>query len=166
MFGKENPVRKAAVWFVTWKYFEMFIILSIVLNSFTLAFYDYSDREALTMRNKALAQIGIFFSSVFTVECLLKVIAMGFVVHPKAYLRDGWNIIDFFVVIIGLLEFLPGSVSLKALRTIRVVRPLRSINAIPSMKRIVTTLIYSLPNFANVAAFLLFFMVLYATMGL
>jgi len=64
------------------------------------------------------------------------------------------------------MELIPGSVSLKALRTIRVIRPLRSINAIPSMRRVVTTLINSLPNFANVAAFMLFFLVLFASMGL
>lgn len=60
---------------------------------------------------------------------------MGFIVHNRSYLRDGWNVIDFFVVITGLMEFYGGSVNLKALRTLRVLRPLRSINAVPSMKK-------------------------------
>lgn len=92
---------------------------------------------------------------------------MGFVLHPQAYLRDGWNVIDFFVVITGLLELLPNSsVNLKALRTLRVIRPLRTIHAIPSMRKLVSALILSIPNFANVSVFLLFVFVLFSILGL
>lgn len=38
---------------------------------------------------------------VFTIECVLKIIAHGFVMHSGAYLRNGWNILDFIIVVIG-----------------------------------------------------------------
>ena len=38
---------------------------------------------------------------IFAGEALLKIIAMGFVLHPGAYLRNGWNILDFSIVLIG-----------------------------------------------------------------
>lgn len=34
-------------------------------------------------------------------EAVLKIIAYGFLLHPGAYLRNGWNILDFIIVIIG-----------------------------------------------------------------
>jgi hypothetical protein len=73
----------------------------IILNSISLAIYDYSDRNSLTTRNSVLDIVGNVFTVIFTLECILKVIGMGFIVHKKAYIRDGWNFIDFFVVLTG-----------------------------------------------------------------
>ena len=41
------------------------------------------------------------FLVIFTLECFLKIIAYGFLLHPGAYLRNAWNILDFIIVIIG-----------------------------------------------------------------
>jgi len=163
----ENTLRWAMIWLSEWKFFEWFVILCILGNSLCLALYDYSDRDSLTERNQILDLIGFVFTIIFTLEALIKIIAMGFILHPQAYLRDGWNVIDFFVVTTGLLEILPNSsVNLKALRTLRVLRPLRSINAIPSMRKLVSALLMSIPNFANVSVFLIFIFVLFSILGL
>ena len=45
--------------------------------------------------------VELVFIVVFTLECVLKIIAYGFLFHPGAYLRNGWNILDFFIVVIG-----------------------------------------------------------------
>jgi hypothetical protein len=64
--------------------------------------------------------------------------------------------------------FLSGNkrINLKALRNLRVLRPLKSINAIPSMRRLVGTLINSMPELANVAIFLSFIFTLFGILGL
>jgi voltage-dependent calcium channel L type alpha-1D len=41
------------------------------------------------------------FTGIFTMEFVLKTIALGFILHKKAYLRSGWNLIDFTVVMSG-----------------------------------------------------------------
>lgn len=41
------------------------------------------------------------FLVIFTVECIMKIIAYGFVAHPGAYLRNGWNFLDFTIVLMG-----------------------------------------------------------------
>ena len=41
------------------------------------------------------------FLAVFTLEAVLKIIAYGFLFHPGAYLRNGWNILDFVIVVVG-----------------------------------------------------------------
>jgi hypothetical protein len=106
----------------------------IFLNSLFLAIYDYSDREERYSRNRFIVKAGFIFTIIFTIECVLKISAMGFIIHHKAYLRDGWNWIDFIVVITGLIEKIPGVPTFRGLRTLRILRPLRSINSIPSMK--------------------------------
>ena len=49
---------------------------------------------------------------------------------------------------------------------LRVLRPLRSINAIPSMRRLVSTLIQSLPELGNATIFLAFIIILFGILGL
>ena len=44
---------------------------------------------------------GTVFTIIFAVESGLKILAYGFIIHRKAYLRLGWNILDFGVVISG-----------------------------------------------------------------
>jgi hypothetical protein len=46
-------------------------------------------------------EIEYFFMTIFTSECVLKIIAYGLVLHPGAYLRSVWNALDFFIVIVG-----------------------------------------------------------------
>ena len=93
------------------------------------------------------------FTYIYTAEALLKIIAFGFIVHKMSYLRDPWNILDFIVVIVGLISLIPTVPNLKSMRNMRLLRPLRSINAVPSMKRLVHTLLKSLPNMGYLAAF-------------
>ena len=90
---------------------------------------------------------------------------MGFYQHKNAYLRDGWNWIDFIVVIVGIIEVIPGIPNLRALRTLRVLRPLKSIKAIPSMRLLILSLLRSLPALANVVLFLLFMFIMFGILG-
>jgi hypothetical protein len=38
---------------------------------------------------------------IFTTECIMRIIALGFIMHPSSYLRNSWNILDFTIVMIG-----------------------------------------------------------------
>jgi hypothetical protein len=41
------------------------------------------------------------FLVIFTLECIMKIVAYGFVAHQNAYLRNTWNFLDFTIVFIG-----------------------------------------------------------------
>lgn len=41
------------------------------------------------------------FLVIFTLECVMKILAYGFIAHAGAYLRNGWNLLDFTIVVIG-----------------------------------------------------------------
>jgi len=70
-------------------------------------------------------------------------------------------------VCIGIIEFIPviPAANLKALRTLRVLRPLRSINAFPSMRRLIGSLLAALPSLGNAVVFMFFILLLFAILG-
>lgn len=41
------------------------------------------------------------FLTVFSLEAAVKIIAYGFLFHQDAYLRSGWNAMDFIIVFLG-----------------------------------------------------------------
>lgn len=131
-----------------------------------MAMNDYSDPSNTSPMDMILEKIGLVCTVIFAIECLLKIIALGFIVHKNSYLRDPWNMIDLVAIVIGGLEFVPSLPNLKVIRTLRVVRPLRSIKALPSMRRLITSLLNSLPALANVVVFLLFVFILFGIFGI
>jgi hypothetical protein len=52
-------------------------------------------------KTEILKQINFFFSIIFIMECVLKLLTFG-----KGYFLSGWNIFDFFVVMASLLDIL------------------------------------------------------------
>ena len=69
----------------------------------------------------------------------MKIIAQGLFQHQNAYLRNGWNILDFIIVIIGVVSTIMSTLEIeqfdvKALRAFRVLRPLRLVSGVPSLQ--------------------------------
>ncbi|KAK2568516.1 putative voltage-dependent R-type calcium channel subunit alpha-1E [Acropora cervicornis] len=54
-----------------------------------------------TERNKKLEKSEMYFVIIYCIEAATKILASGFVLHKDAYLRNGWNILDFVVVVVG-----------------------------------------------------------------
>ena len=60
-----------------------------------------------------------FFTATFAIEAVMKLMAMS----PKYYFREGWNIFDFIIVALSLVELGLSNVSgLSVLRSFRLVR--------------------------------------------
>jgi hypothetical protein len=92
-------------------------------------------------RSKLLNNIDHAFSAIFALEMILKVIALGFAMHPRAYLRSGWNVLDFVVVIVSGLSILLESINVnvsvvRVLRVLRALRTLRSVNKAKKLKQV------------------------------
>ena len=138
----------------------------IFFNSIFLAIYDYSDIEDVSLRNEVLNIGGRVFTIFFTLEMIFKVLAYGFIFHRKSYLRDGWNWLDFIVVIIGWIELIPSIPNFRGIRTFRVLRPLRAINSITNLKNQVISLIKSLGQLVNVLLFLIFLFMIFGILGI
>lgn len=84
-----------------YRYFDYCIMLVIFLNSICLALFDYNDRENLTRKNQILDLCGDVFTFIFAFEGVLEIVARGFILHRRSYMRDGWCVLDFFVIVSG-----------------------------------------------------------------
>ena len=42
-----------------------------------------------------------YFIAIFCFESGIKILALGFALHKGSYLRNGWNVMDFVVVLTG-----------------------------------------------------------------
>lgn len=75
--------------------------MCILINSVSLAIYDYHDRDSVSKINKTIDLLNFVMSFIFLAEALIKIVGMGFSFDTNTYLRDGWNIIDIVIVISG-----------------------------------------------------------------
>jgi hypothetical protein len=108
------------------------------------------------------------FSIFFAAECVVKICALGFFAGPHTYLHDAWNYLDFFIVIIGLLDFVPsgsGSGNLSALRSLRVMRPLRAVTKFPELRFLVVLLLQCIPLLSNVLGLCSFIFFVFGILG-
>ncbi len=87
--------------FSNFRWFSFFISSLIIVNTINLSIYDYSDRQDTSFRNQILGKLDVVLTSVFIFEAAIKIIAMGFIIHKYSYMRYGWNVVDFIIVVIG-----------------------------------------------------------------
>ena len=122
----------------------------------------------------AMDMLDVVFLFMFVLEAMMKVIVRGFVAHEGAYLRSAWNVLDFIIVIVGLIafgiEYSDGSsrdlMAVRALRTFRALRPLRMASRAQGMKVVVNALFSAVPGITNVAFVCLLFYVIFGILGL
>lgn len=153
LFGPNNCFRILCTRIVTWKYFDTIIIVLIIINSLLLGVIDYENPNSKSLRNQIVTNTEPFFTSVFTLEAVLKIISYGFIVGRGAYLKDAWNWLDFVVVITSLLSILPNMGNISGIRTFRLFRPLRSFTAMPSMRTLISTILSSMAQLGEILIF-------------
>uniref|UniRef100_A0A8C7Z4R5 Voltage-dependent L-type calcium channel subunit alpha n=1 Tax=Oryzias sinensis TaxID=183150 RepID=A0A8C7Z4R5_9TELE len=189
-----NPIRRACISLVEWKPFDIFILIAIFANCMALAVYIPFPEDDSNSINHDLETVEYAFLIIFTIETFLKIIAYGLVMHQNAYVRNGWNMLDFVIVVIGLfsvvLELLtkeepkvegdgannhpsmhghggkPGGFDVKALRAFRVLRPLRLVSGVPSLQVVLNSIIKAMVPLLHIALLVLFVIIIYAIIGL
>lgn len=84
MLDNKNKLRIALVWLITSKWFDRFIIFLIMLNALFLGIKDYSGEPGQI--DVVVNAAEPFFTVIFLVECIVKVLAMGLFLGNKTYL--------------------------------------------------------------------------------
>lgn len=75
--------------------------MTIFANCVALAVFTPYPLGDSNATNGTLEKVEYVFLVIFTTECVMKIIAFGFMMHQGAYLRNGWNLLDFTIVVIG-----------------------------------------------------------------
>ncbi|XP_045485298.1 voltage-dependent T-type calcium channel subunit alpha-1G isoform X2 [Pieris rapae] len=153
---------------VTSKYFDLAIAGVIGLNVVTMAIEYYRMPPALQY---ALKIFNYFFTAVFILEAVMKLVALGF----KIYLKDKWNQLDVIIVILSIvgivLEELETNIIpinptiMRVMRVLRIARVLKLLKMAKGIRALLDTVMQALPQVGNLGLlfFLLFF--IFAALG-
>ncbi|CAB1112699.1 unnamed protein product [Ectocarpus sp. CCAP 1310/34] len=161
----KNPWRRGCAAVVSNAGFSRLVTLLIVLSSLTLAL-DSPLRDPDSTAAEALGTLELALTFLFVLEGVLKVCASGFYFMPLAYLRDAWNVLDFGVVMVSVVQLFlvrgAGLSGLRSLRALRALRPLRIVKRFPGLKLVLEALIGSVQGVFNVAAVCFLFYIIFA----
>ena len=93
----------------------------------------------------------------------LKIIGMGI----RDYVRDGFNVFDAVVIIVGLLEYTGvGSKAITVLRSFRLLRIFKIVRSWSGLRKLLKTVLASLQSIANLALLMVLLIFIYALVGM
>merc|ERR1719471_1296509 len=165
IFSQTNPFRVLCWKIQAHPICSNIILVCILVSSAFLACED--PLQSKSTINQILGKFDYFFTTVFTLECSLKLISYGFLFHPGAFCRTAFNVLDVVVVSVSLISIFGGSGIgfLKILRVLRVLRPLRAINRAPGLKQVVQCMIVSVKSIGNIMAVTVLLIFMFGVIG-
>uniref|UniRef100_A0A3B5MGC3 Ion transport domain-containing protein n=1 Tax=Xiphophorus couchianus TaxID=32473 RepID=A0A3B5MGC3_9TELE len=176
IFAEDNIIRKYARRIIEWPYPYMksmicyMILATITANCVVLALEQHLPGEDKTPMAKRLEKTEPYFIGIFCFEAGIKLVALGFVFHKGSYLRNGWNVMDFIVVLSGILATAGAHmnipVDLRTLRAVRVLRPLKLVSGIPSLQIVLKSIMKAMIPLLQIGLLLFFAILMFAIIGL
>ena len=170
VFSPTHPLRWIIHRVVSHRFFERLIVFLILCSSISMAMESPSLDESSSMGRLVRISDSLFVL-LFGIEAALKIVAFGFLFNgPGSYLRDRWNVLDFVILLVGLIFQIRANIeelkSIRVLRVLRCLRPLRLASRFKGLKVVVHSLLQSIPPLLNVALVCLLFFFTFAILGI
>ncbi|XP_043241966.1 sodium channel protein para-like isoform X3 [Amphibalanus amphitrite] len=139
---------------------ELFITLCIVVNTLFMALDQYNMSDSLS---NFLSRGNYFFTATFTIEATMKLVAMS----PKYYFKEGWNVFDFIIVFLSLVELgLSGIKGLSVLRSFRLLRVFKLAKSWPTLNLLISIMGQTVGAIGNLTIVLCIIVFIFAVMGM
>ncbi|XP_024917791.1 voltage-dependent N-type calcium channel subunit alpha-1B-like isoform X6 [Cynoglossus semilaevis] len=165
IFREDNIIRKYAKRITEWPPFEYMILATIIANCIVLSLEQHLPASDKTPMSERLDDTEPYFIGIFCFEAAIKIIALGFAFHKGSYLRNGWNVMDFVVVLTGILATVGSDFDLRTLRAVRVLRPLKLVSGIPSLQVVLKSIMKAMVPLLQIGLLLFFAIVMFAIIG-
>jgi Ion transport protein len=136
------------------------MVVIIVLSSVQLALNSpLNDPNGSLQRG--LYWIDFFTTGLFFLESMLKIITFGFLFcGPFSYMRNIWNISDFFIMLFSLIAISPLAFQLQVMKMFRILRVLRLIGKDEGLKIGLQALFKAIPNVLRISVIMgIFFLI-------
>ncbi|KFO73340.1 Voltage-dependent N-type calcium channel subunit alpha-1B, partial [Cuculus canorus] len=163
------PQNKQSFQYKMWKFvvsppFEYFIMVMIALNTIVLMMKFYDAPQAY---EEMLKSLNIVFTSMFSMECVLKIIAFGVL----NYFRDAWNVFDFVTVLgsitdILVTEIADNFINLSFLRLFRAARLIKLLRQGYTIRILLWTFVQSFKALPYVCLLIAMLFFIYAIIGM
>uniref|UniRef100_A0A3B3SXP9 Sodium channel protein n=1 Tax=Paramormyrops kingsleyae TaxID=1676925 RepID=A0A3B3SXP9_9TELE len=147
--------------------FDIMIMMLIIFNMVTMM---VETDEQIDYMQIILNKINLVFIVIFTMECVLKIIALR-----HYFFTIGWNIFDFVVVILSIVgivladiiqKYFVSPTLFRVIRLARIGRVLRLIRGAKGIRTLLFALMMSLPALFNIGLLLFLVMFIYAIFGM
>ncbi|CAL8126446.1 unnamed protein product [Orchesella dallaii] len=159
-----SSLQKCVAFIVFDPFAELLITVAIAVNTLFMALDHYGLKENVKMA--ITLKIGnTVFSSIFAIEASMKLIAMS----PKYYFQGGWNIFDFIIVTLSLLEMLfedAGLPGISALRSFRLLRVFKLAKSWPTLNLLISIMAKTMGALGNLVFVLIIIIFIFAVMGM
>uniref|UniRef100_UPI00358FD224 voltage-dependent T-type calcium channel subunit alpha-1H-like n=1 Tax=Myxine glutinosa TaxID=7769 RepID=UPI00358FD224 len=150
-------------------YLDLFITANICLNVVTMSLEHYEQPMAL---EEGLKYCNYFFTSVFVLEAILKLIAFGI----RRYFKERWNQLDLGIVLLSIMGITLEEIELNAslpinptiiriMRVLRIARVLKLLKMATGMRALIDTVVQALPQVGNLGLLFLLLFFIYAALG-
>ena len=154
-FGPDSAARLRLSALVESMAFQNLAFTAVMLSCLCLAFdFDEGSEE-----HEVLSLIDLCLCVLFTVEMLLKIFING----PCAYLRNSWDSMDGFIVVVGWCAIVLPHVAI--FEAMRGVRAFRLVLRVPAVKVVVMALISAMPAVGSSLLLLALLLLIFAVLG-
>jgi len=160
--SKSLPHQEGVAAFYNSTHIQVFVAVLIGANFLT----NIVEKEIDPHGNKhtdAFGAFGLFYNVCFTIELAVNMYAHWL----KAFWKSGWNVFDFVVVSIGIINMLqlPLPPSFSLLRMMRAFRVFRLFKRVRSLNKIIVAIAHAVPGVVNAFLILTIVMSIYAILA-
>uniref|UniRef100_A0A8C7ZSF1 Calcium channel, voltage-dependent, R type, alpha 1E subunit b n=1 Tax=Oryzias sinensis TaxID=183150 RepID=A0A8C7ZSF1_9TELE len=145
--------------FVASPSFEYTVLVMIALNTVVLMMKYHS---APTAYDTVLKHLNTAFTVLFSMECILKIMAFGFV----NYFRDTWNIFDFITVLGSITEISVNTINMSFLKLFRAARLIKLLRQGYTIRILLWTFVQSFKALPYVCLLIAMLFFIYAIIGM
>ncbi|XP_029506708.1 voltage-dependent N-type calcium channel subunit alpha-1B-like isoform X2 [Oncorhynchus nerka] len=163
------PADKQSFQYKMWQFvvsppFEYSIMTMIALNTVVLMMKFHGAPE---LYEAMLKHLNIVFTALFTLECILKIIAFG----PLNYLKAAWNVFDFVTVLGSITDILVTEIkdkliNLSFLRLFRAARLIKLLRQGYTIRILLWTFVQSFKALPYVCLLIAMLFFIYAIIGM
>ncbi|CAF0940376.1 unnamed protein product, partial [Brachionus calyciflorus] len=165
-----NIINKKLKSFVDGKLFQRTILFSILINTFCMGIEHHEQPLTLTL---IVEYSNTFFTFIFLIEMVLKIIAYG----VYDYIKNAFNLLDGVIVCISCYEVSKQLLSnstdqivvasgVSVLRTFRLLRILKLVRFMPALRRQLIVMLKTIDNVATFFSLLVLFIFIFSILGM
>lgn len=104
--------------------------------------------------------------AIFTAETIAKIVSYGFIFNgPYSYLNNGWNIMDFIILIFSYMCLTPLVSTFKVVKAFKIQKALRLIGRNEGLKVALRALVYTIPRVFTTTIIMILFYMIFGVIG-
>uniref|UniRef100_A0A8C1CIR7 Voltage-dependent T-type calcium channel subunit alpha n=1 Tax=Cyprinus carpio carpio TaxID=630221 RepID=A0A8C1CIR7_CYPCA len=168
-YADYSPTRLYIHTVCTSHYLDLFITIIIAINVLTMSMEHYRQPKYL---DEGLKYCNYFFTLVFVIEAVLKLVAFGF----RRFFKERWNQLDLAIVLLSIMGITLEEIDLNAslpinptiiriMRVLRIARVLKLLKMATGMRSLLDTVVQALPQVGNLGLLFMLLFFIYAALG-